>query len=382
MLSTVSYDRDPILSPYQRFAQDVILPTGDLLFRQHVARRFRELLTLQWQTEDEIRQYRLARLRELIGTVIEKVPYYRTIAKHDGLTRDSLSDFGVDDLAALPILDKKILRNQFEGLQVEGYSGHIKKMMSSGSTGTQTVVLTGGSCFDEVYATQLLFWSWGGFRLGASHLQTGMSLKRGTVRRLKDIIFRCSYSSAFDLSESELVKISNVLQSKKIRYLFGYASSVYVIARFLQDHSVNHCMDRVFTWGDSLFPHYRDLIENTFQCKVQDCYGLGEGLQCAAQCEECDALHEAMHGVIVEIVDGQGRPCDEGELGRVVVTKLLPGPLPLIRYDTGDVACFLGGDCPCGRKLKRMSRIQGRCTDIVTTPAGRPAHRALFHADF
>jgi phenylacetate-CoA ligase len=72
----------------------------------------------------------------------------------------------------------------------------------------------------------------------------------------------------------------------------------------------------------------------------------------------------------VEIVDHEGQPVPTGQLGRVVVTRLTPGPMPLLRYDTGDVAHFLEGPCDCGRSLRRLSRIQGRSTDIVTTPAG------------
>ena len=44
--------------------------------------------------------------------------------------------------------------------------------------------------------------------------------------------------------------------------------------------------------------------------------------------------------------------------------------MPLLRYDTGDVAHFVEGRCSCGRELRRVSRVQGRATDIVTTPAG------------
>jgi phenylacetate-CoA ligase len=197
-----------------------------------------------------------------------------------------------------------------------------------------------------------------------------MSLERGAVRKMKDLIFRCSYTSAFDLRDETAATMLRRIDRKGIRSLFGYSSSLYVLAKYLDRCGERRTMDSIFVWGDSLFPHYREVVERVFQCRVTDCYGLGEGLQCAAQCEEHDALHEAMHGVILEIVDHQGEPCALGELGRVVVTRLEAGPMPLIRYDTGDVAYFVDGDCACGRQLRRISRIQGRSTDIVSTPAG------------
>jgi phenylacetate-CoA ligase len=206
--------------------------------------------------------------------------------------------------------------------------------------------------------------------MGQPHLQTGMSLNRGPLKRAKDLLFRCTYTSAFDLTDETLAGIARQIETKGIRALFGYASSLYVLARYYERHGMKQPMQSIFTWGDSLFPHYRELVEQVFDARVNDCYGLGEGLQCAAQCEHHGVLHEAMHGVIMEIVDHDGQPCRPGELGRVLVTRLEPGPMPLLRYDTGDVASFVEEPCGCGRELRGVSRIQGRSTDIVTTPAG------------
>src|SRR5690606_25574861 len=157
---------------------------------------------------------------------------------------------------------------------------------------------------------------------------------------------------------------------RRIKALFGYASGLYALAKYLHRKGPRPPMESIFTWGDSLFPHSRAPIEQAFERPVNDCSGPGDGLPCAAPCEPPGALPEATHRGIGEIVDHEGRPVPEGELGRVVVTRLTPGPMPLIRYDTGDVAHFVGGSCACGRALRRISRIQGRSTDIVTTPAG------------
>jgi phenylacetate-CoA ligase len=345
-----------------------VLPVADGLLGQHVSARLRELQAFQWATRREIDAYRARRLQHLVRFSHEKVPFYRERQRRAALKPSDIQSPA--DLPRLPIVVKQDLRESFEALQVEGYRGRTYEMKSSGSTGMQTTALVDAACNDEVFATQLLFWSWGGFAMGAPHLQTGMSVNRGAVRRLKDVIFRCTYTSAFDLTDATLARTARVIDQRGIRSLFGYASSLYVLARFYETQGLQRRMHSIFTWGDSLFPHYRDLIERVFGCPVNDCYGLGEGLQCAAQCEHHDALHEAMHGVIVEIVDRDGQPCPPGVLGRVVVTRLEPGPMPLIRYDTGDVATFVDGACACGRELQRISRIQGRATDIVTTPAG------------
>src|SRR5207245_1152565 len=60
-----------------------------------------------------------------------------------------------------------------------------------------------------------------------------------------------------------------------------------------------------------------------------------------------------------------------GEMGSVLVTDLLNGAMPLIRYRIGDVACWAPGDCPCGRGLPRLGRVAGRVTDFLVGADGR-----------
>ena len=369
-MTTGTHDMNlvPEMTLYQRFCNDLLIPMADLALRQQVRSRLNELLEFQWAPPAEIESYRARRLQELVRFSAEHVPFYQAAFRHRGVRPEDIRSAG--DLPRLPILGKQDLRDSFEALRVRGHRGPTYEMKSSGSTGAQTTVLIDKDCNDEVFATQLMFWSWGGFAMGKPHLQTGMSLNRGMTRQLKDFAFRCAYTSAFDLTDAAMARALERIDRSGIRAIFGYASSIYVLARYLEKRGLQRQMDSIFTWGDSLFPHYRQLVERVFLCRVSDCYGLGEGLQCAAQCEHHDALHEAMHGVIMEIVDHDGMPVPVGELGRVVVTRLTAGPMPLIRYDTGDVAHFVDGPCRCGRSLRRVSRVQGRATDIVTTPAG------------
>jgi phenylacetate-CoA ligase len=59
--------------------------------------------------------------------------------------------------------------------------------------------------------------------------------------------------------------------------------------------------------------------------------------------------------IIVEVVDDQGRPCRDGEIGRVVATPLFNLAGPLIRYEIGDYA--EAGTCECGRALPTLKRV-------------------------
>jgi phenylacetate-CoA ligase len=56
------------------------------------------------------------------------------------------------------------------------------------------------------------------------------------------------------------------------------------------------------------------------------------------------------------------------------VTAVTNVAMPLIRYDTGDVAEAVSGDCACGRTLPAIGRIRGRYRPLRFAPEGT-AHR-------
>jgi phenylacetate-CoA ligase len=75
--------------------------------------------------------------------------------------------------------------------------------------------------------------------------------------------------------------------------------------------------------------------------------------------------------VYVEVLDDAGRPCRQGEIGRVVVSTLQDMLRPLLRYETGDYAEV--GVVPTNSPitLPRLSRIAGRERTMIRLPDGR-----------
>ena len=74
------------------------------------------------------------------------------------------------------------------------------------------------------------------------------------------------------------------------------------------------------------------------------------------------------------MVDPEGRALPEGERGEVLVSDLVNRGTILLNYRLGDLASWLPGPCPCGRKLPLLSFIQGRVADWLETPSGERLH--------
>ena len=118
-------------------------------------------------------------------------------------------------------------------------------------------------------------------------------------------------------------------------------------------------------WGEKM----RNRIQSILGVELYDiyglteCYGPGIGINCT---EQTEGMHIFDDFVYVEILDPvTGKPVEEGQLGEITLTTLVKEGAPLIRFRTHDLASFITGECPCGRKYPRISQIMGRSDDMV-----------------
>lgn len=90
----------------------------------------------------------------------------------------------------------------------------------------------------------------------------------------------------------------------------------------------------------------------------------------AHECKEFEKHHinEASYKVEILKID-KDEHVKKGELGRVVVTDLFSHAMPLIRYETGDLAIY-GGKCRCGLNTSILESVEGRSLEMILTTSG------------
>jgi len=160
------------------------------------------------------------------------------------------------------------------------------------------------------------------------------------------------------------------LEEFKPKIVRGYASAVYLFAKFMLHEGVENIKPKaVITSAETLFDYERKTIEEAFGCEVYDFYGAREAAAISSECSEHSGYHVSAENYVLECVK-EGERTASGDTGVILVSNLRNYAMPFIRYEIGDLGRLCDEVCSCGRGLPLMSSIEGRTTDIIVTQDG------------
>jgi phenylacetate-CoA ligase len=347
-----------------KILEKILLQIADLVIGSSFISKLKELRRDCLLTEDELILLQKEKLQKLLRYSINNIKYYSSLRVQSLENELEIKKF--------PILDKQILFDNQDSLLSQPKNKLIKNA-SSGSTGQQSIVYWSKEEQSINRATQILWWEWAGYRLGDPLLQTGITPNRGFVKYIKDKLLNTYYLQAFTHSKEDVVKALRWAQQQEAPVLAGYASSLYVIAKYAIEENIKVEFKAAVSWGDKLFDHYKSTIYTAFGVNVCETYGSAEGLMMGGQ-KDLDNMYLMSSNVFIEIVDDKGNDVKDGELGHVLVTNLNGYAMPLIRYRIGDLAIKMPQtEYPLIREygFPLWKKIIGRDTDLVITESGK-----------
>ncbi|HIC80547.1 MAG TPA: phenylacetate--CoA ligase family protein [Kiloniellaceae bacterium] len=330
-------------------------------------------------------------LRRVIAFAVAQVPHYQALFTRLGLTPESIR--GVDDLPALPVLKRVDVQEHETALRARSLpKGHRlgRVTKTSGSTGQPVEVLHTAQSLGMFEVLKQRQMRWARFdpagRIGLLRLPRalpkrpdGQPLREGETGRRDSWAAQVGpyfeTGPLFALSMlSSLESQMDWLEEQRLDYLVGQAAELEHLALGLQDRSAPRSLKGVLSVAMSLTPEMQRRIERSFNAFVHENYGFNEVGIVATRCREGGRYHVNSEHCLVEIVDGDGQPCRAGERGHLVATALNNPAMPLIRYDSGDIAEAVEGPCPCGRSLPAFGALHGRYRRNVHLPAGTLEH--------
>ena len=311
----------------------------------------------------------LARLREVVRRVYDRVPFYRERLDGVGVKPESIRS--LEDVRRLPFTQKADLRDHYPfGLLAVPLREVVRLHASSGTTGKPIVaaytrgdlevwtevmartLAAGGVGPDDVVQNAYgygLFTGGLGFHYGAERLgATVIPLSGGFTERqlmaLQDFgstVLCCTPSYSLHLAEA-LAEAG--IMPEKLRLRAGFFGAE--------------------PWTEPM----RDQIEARLGLTALNVYGLSEviGPGVAVECLEKNGMHVHEDHFLVEVIDPKTlAPLLPGSPGELVFTTLTKEALPLLRYRTRDLSVVFSEGCPCGRTLRRIGRITGRSDDML-----------------
>lgn len=330
-----------------------------------------------WSKEEtlsrqEIEEIQLARLKQTVNMVWEKVPPYRKKMEEAGVRPEHIQS--LKDLGKLPFVTKQDMRDNYPfGLFAVPKEELVRIHASSGTTGKPTVVgytrrdlemwtecvsriaAMGGAskrdvaqiCFGYGMFTGALGLHYGLENIGAAMVPSSTGNSEKQIMYMKDFgttLLVATPSYALRLAEVALQ--IGVDPKKDLNVKIGLVGSE------LLTEAMRTEMHKL--WGEDML--------------VTSNYGMSElmGPGVSGECQYLDGMHINEDYFIPEIINPKtGEVLPPGEKGELVITCIYKEGLPLIRYRTKDVTRLMYEPCKCGRTTCRMENLDGRTDDML-----------------
>lgn len=364
---------------YTTLVSKILFPVHEKIKGHRTVQCLKQLEKSQWQPIAQIKKEQLRKLRILLKEAALHSPYYRQLFKTANIDIENITS--IDVLAAIPLLDKKIIRENFEAIKHKNAKNLIP-YRTGGSTGEPLHLLVSKMRIAHDVAAKWRATRWWSVDIGDKELVVwGAGIecqKQSWLRNMRDKMMRSYLIPAKNLTHQEMDKIIHFVRDYKPKMVFGYPSILGYIGKYSQqiNQPLNHLGIKVaFVTSEVLDEAQKQTIQKTFGCAVANGYGGRDAGFIAHSCPVGN-MHITAEDMIVEIIDENGKVVPPGHLGEVVVTHLASHGFPFIRYRTGDLAVYDETPCSCHRGLPILKDIVGRKSDLIYAFNGAAVHRA------
>ncbi|QKX06863.1 CoF synthetase [Aquimarina sp. TRL1] len=281
-----------------------------------------------------------------------------------------------------PIIDKNIIRDQFNGFQAASYIDEPKQeVFTSGSTGTPFRLFHDMSKRDRNTADNIYFSERGGYTLGNEltyfRLWKTYGKKSFLTNKIKNII----PVDVFSLKENHVIEdiLDKLRKNKSTMSWLGYVSAIEKICRYMDEKNSSPLPGKlvsVITISEKLNDYTRDAMKKYFGINPISRYSNTENGIIAQEIHtEEDGFIINTASYYVEILDIEtNTPVENGAIGKIVVTDLYNYCMPVIRYDTGDIGAKHMID---GKEI--LCRIEGRKMDVLTDTKGEAIYSNIMY---
>jgi phenylacetate-coenzyme A ligase PaaK-like adenylate-forming protein len=309
-----------------------------------------------------LKTWQAERLREVIDHAYQHVPFYRDLWARSGVGAEALSS--TEDFERFPIVTKRDLVRAGD-LWANPRQGPVA-FSTRGTSGDPLLVWLSAEEEEEYIVPTMRGFRWAGFRPRMTALLMSpvwhrlAACEAHAIARLDG---RCAFFWG-SMGQEYIESFCHAVSSARPEFITTTAPFLLSLIRRssgsrIPSNEILRGVRSVSVVGLPLTPRMREFL--------RDRLGVGDifersGTQEGAALDECQhhtAPHVHEDVCYLEVLDEAGAPVASGVRGRLIVTKLSSAGSIFVRYDTGDIAAFAPGPCPCGSEFRRL-KIFGR----------------------
>jgi len=283
-------------------------------------------------------------------------------------TTSFYSNYSPDSFYSFPVITKNDIKEKWDLMYSSVYKDkNVHHMSTSGSTGTPFTMDWDMKKRKRQLAELIYFNELAGQKLGQPYIYFRVWTEKNKKSKRELWMQNLLPINILHLDDNNLEKIRNRLKHRPyINSCLAYASTYEYLIKYMKNHGDNPDMFKIKSFvsgSEVLSMEMKKQIKNTIGCMVIDRYSNEENGFLAQSGDMSDEFVVNTSGFLIEVLKTD---CDEpvkiGELGRIVVTDLYSFAVPLIRYDTGDLAIKAAENEGWTTVLKT---IQGRKVDVI-----------------
>lgn len=348
----------------------------DFLKGGKINRHFKDISYILENFDSDIsKRKRNNYLSELLNHAVDTVPYYDNLKGFN-----SISDF--------PIVNKLILRENLDRFISTKYKDKPSfEVSTSGSTGTPLVVFQDINKKHRNTADTLYFSEKAGYKIGHKLFYIrawGKILNKSFLTSFLQNVKTINVKNLGDESTKQL--INDITKGNSTKAFIGYTSSFKEICKYLD--AVNSAplkanISSMIANAEPLGEPTKKAVKKYFGFDILSRYSNMENGILSQQIKNGgNYYHINWASYYIEILDlEKDIPVSYGTLGRVVVTDLFNFNMPLIRYDTGDLA-IIDIDKNTFNGAPSFFKVEGRRMDTIYDTKGKIMTTVVYELEY
>lgn len=312
-------------------------------------------------------------LSRLLDHAVKTTPYYK-----------ALSD--VNTISDFPVIRKTTIQDNFELFKSSEFKDKPNfKVSTSGSTGVPFFLFQNQDKRTRNRADVIYFFNESNFKVGNRLYELEVWRGHNKKGKLKSLLQNVEQFDISRLTDERIESFLGLLKSDKQskKTLLGFASAYEMIAQYLERNNIvlkDLGITSAIANAEYLNPYTKSTLGKHLNTVVLSRYSSEEiGIIAQQTIESPDRFvvnHASYHVELLQLENDS--PAKVGEFGRIVVTDLFNYAMPIIRYDTGDIAQFgLNKD-----GVMELVRIEGRQMDLIYDANGKLISSFVIYTKF